>query len=55
MKRMHRFLRYAASIVATGVLFQASGCPIDTQALRDTLTSTLNTTLQTFISDLLKP
>jgi hypothetical protein len=55
MERIHRFWRYAATIVGSAVLFQTTGCLIDTQALTSTFSTALNTALQSWVTTLLTP
>jgi len=54
MERIHRFWRYAGTIVGTAVLFQTTGC-IDTQALTSTFNTALNTAIQSWLTSLLTP
>ena len=54
MERIHRFWRYAATIVGAAVLFQTTGC-IDTQALTSAFNTALNTAIQSWLTSLLTP
>ena len=53
MRRICRLWRYAANITGAAVLFQASGCAIDTEALGSTLNTALSEALQTWLTALL--
>ena len=53
MRRVYRLWRYVASVTGAAVLFQTSGCAIDTEALSSTLNTAFNDAIQTWLTALL--
>ena len=53
MRRVYRLWRYVASVTGAAVLFQTSGCAMDTEALGSTLNTALSGALQAWLTALL--